>query len=221
MKRISVIIPLYNNMWYIENSINSCLDQVIDDDTEIELIVVDDCSTDNSFQTVQSMFNHYTNVKILKNEKNHGISYTRNKGILAARGRYIYFLDSDDFIHKRTLVTLSNIIESLDSRFIGVKTDYIYVDDDDKRSEKISSEDYPIACGILFKKSMLINLGGYNVNLRSFEELDLFDRIQKSGKLIAHVPVAFYRYRMHQANHTKNIDVPSEYNNYIKESNSE
>lgn len=152
-------------MWYIENAINSCLDQVIDDDTDIEIIIVDDYSTDNSLQTVESMFSHYINIKILKNDTNYGISYSRNKGISAARGRYIYFLDSDDFIHKRTLVTLSNIIESLDSRFIGVKTDYIYVDDDDKRSEKISSEARPIACGILFKKSMLINLGGYNVNL--------------------------------------------------------
>ena len=215
MKRISVIIPLYNNMWYIETAINSCLDQVIDDDTDIEIIIVDDCSSDNSLQTVESMFSHYKNIKVIKNDANHGISYSRNKGISAARGRYIYFLDSDDFIHKRTLVTLSNIIESLDSRFIGVKTDYIYVDDDDKRSEKISSEDLPIACGILFKKSMLINLGGYNVNLQSFEELDLFERIDSSGKLIAHVPVAFYRYRMHQHNHTKSIDVATEYNRYM------
>ncbi len=216
MKRTSIIIPLYNNMWYVENAINSALDQVLSNDCEIEVIVVDDCSKDNSLGIVKSLFSDMGNVKILENEANQGISKTRNKAIMAARGRYIYLLDSDDYIHTHTINTLTNIIELLDDSYIGVKTDYCYVADDDTRSRQICSSEIPIACGMLLRKSMLINIGMFDENLNSFEEKDLFNRISSNNKKIAHIPVPFYRYRMHQNNHTKHIDIPSEYNTYMK-----
>lgn len=216
MKRTSVIIPLYNNMWYVENAINSALDQVLDADSDIEIIVVDDCSKDNSLNVINELFQHVPNVKILKNDVNSGISFTRNKGIMAARGRYLYFLDSDDYIHINTINTLTNILEALDHSYVGVKTDYCYVDDNDTRSPQVCSFENPIACGILFRKSMLVNIGMFNENLNAFEEKELFQRIHASNKKIAHVPAPFYRYRMHNSNYTKSIDVPEEYNRYIK-----
>jgi glycosyltransferase involved in cell wall biosynthesis len=216
MKRTSIIIPLYNNMWYVENAINSALDQVLSNDCEIEVIVVDDCSDDNSLGIVKSLFSDMGNVKVLKNEVNQGISKTRNKAIMAARGRYVYLLDSDDYIHTHTINTLTNIIELLDDSYIGVKTDYYYVADDDTRSKQICSSEIPIACGIMLRKSMLINIGMFDENLNSFEEKDLFNRIKSNNKKIAHIPVPFYRYRMHHNNHTKHIDIPSEYNVYMK-----
>lgn len=216
MKRTSVIIPLFNSMWYVENAINSALDQVLDRDSEVEVIVIDDCSEDNSFQIINELFQHVPNVKVLQNEINRGISYTRNKGIMAARGRYLYFLDSDDYIHINTINTLTNILEALDQNYIGVKTDYCYVDDSDTRSGQICSFENPIACGTLFRKSMLINIGMFNEDLTAFEEKDLFYRINEHDKKIAHVPAPFYRYRMHNSNHTKSINVSEEYNAYVK-----
>lgn len=216
MKRISVIIPMFNSMWYAESSINSALDQVCDSDTQIEVLVIDDGSTDKSFSTVQSMFSQFDNVKLYKNKKNMGIGFSRNYGLQMARGRYVYFLDSDDYIHKCTLLTLVNIIDSLDESYIGVKTNYCYVDDDDKRSESICSISRPIACGILYKKSMLLNIGGCDAKLVAFEEAEMFQRIKRANKEIAHIPVPFYRYRMHDSNHTKKIDVAEQYNKYIE-----
>lgn len=216
MKRTSIIIPLYNNMRYVENAINSGLDQVLCHDCEVEIVVVDDCSTDNSLTVVDTLFSRISNVKILTNEVNQGICKTRNKAILAARGRYIYLLDSDDYIHSHTINTLTNIIELLDDTYIGVKTDYCYVADDDARSKQICSSELPIACGMLLRKSMLINIGMFDESLNSFEEKDLFERININNKKIAHIPAPFYRYRMHDSNHTKQIDVASEYNAYMK-----
>ena len=205
-------------MWYVENAINSALDQVIDTDSDIEVVIVDDSSSDNSYNITNSLFKDFNNIKILKNDSNMGISYTRNKGIMAARGRYVYLLDSDDYIHINTINTLTNIIEALDDSYIGVKTDYCYVDDNDTRSKQVCSFENPIACGILLKKSMLINIGMFDENLHAFEEKELFQRIGQNNKKIAHVPVPFYRYRMHDCNHTKTIDIPEEYNRYIKKS---
>ena len=61
MKRTSIIIPLYNNMWYVENAINSALDQIIDNDSDIEVVVVDDSSSDNSYNITHSLFKDFSN----------------------------------------------------------------------------------------------------------------------------------------------------------------
>lgn len=89
--KVSIITPLYNSEKYIADAIDSVLEQSY---TNFELIIIDDCSKDNSVKAVKS----YTDVRIrlicLKENKGAGIA--RNKGIHAATGRYIAFLDSDD-----------------------------------------------------------------------------------------------------------------------------
>ena len=101
MIKTSVIIPVYNTSPYIEECIDSVFAQT---QKEIEVIVVNDGSTDDSLEILMCMQEKYPQLTIVSQE-NHGLGYTRNVGIEKARGQYIYFLDSDDFILSDTLET--------------------------------------------------------------------------------------------------------------------
>lgn len=91
--KISIIIPIYNTQQYLKRCLDSVLKQTLDN---IEIICVDDCSTDSSLEIVKEYSNHCKNLKILQLEKNSGASSARNAGIALAHGEYLAFLDSDD-----------------------------------------------------------------------------------------------------------------------------
>ncbi len=94
--KISIIIPVYNVAPYIEQCIESVLSQDYED---IEVIIVDDCGTDNSMELVREMIAGTSKeIHILKHDHNRGFAAGRNTGIKNAVGNYIYFLDSDDYI---------------------------------------------------------------------------------------------------------------------------
>jgi len=88
---VSVIMPSYNTARYIGQSIQSVIDQTYQN---WELIIVDDCSTDNTDDVV-SLYND-DRIKYLKNKNNYGAAISRNKALREAKGRWIAFLDSDD-----------------------------------------------------------------------------------------------------------------------------
>ena len=91
---ISVIVPVYNSEKYLKECINSILHQTYEN---IEIIIINDGSTDNSLLISQELQKEDKRIKII-NQKNSGVSYSRNKGIQEATGEYIMFVDSDDFI---------------------------------------------------------------------------------------------------------------------------
>lgn len=93
---VTIIIPTFNSANYIEKAINSVLNQTYKD---IEIVVVDDCSTDNTIE-ILSKYENISNFKIIKNTENVGVGISRKIGINNANGEYITFLDSDDFILK-------------------------------------------------------------------------------------------------------------------------
>lgn len=89
---VSIIMPSYNTGDFISQSIESVLKQTY---KNWELLIVDDCSTDNTFQVIRP-FLHDSRIKIYKGNSNHGAAICRNKGLKEAKGRWIAFLDSDD-----------------------------------------------------------------------------------------------------------------------------
>lgn len=93
MELVSIIIPAYNAEKVVGEAIESALSQTYKD---IEIIVIDDCSTDGTFAVLESYGEKDPRVRAIKNEKNMGVSETRNRGVSLARGDYIAFLDSDD-----------------------------------------------------------------------------------------------------------------------------
>lgn len=96
---ISVIMPTYNRADYLMPAIKSVLDQ--DAPCELELIIVDDCSTDATENSIRGIKD--ARVKYLKNHKNIGAAASRNRGIELAGGQYIAFIDSDTYWYKNKL----------------------------------------------------------------------------------------------------------------------
>lgn len=96
--KVSIIIPVYNVASYIEACIQSVFNQTY---KNIEIIIVDDCGTDNSMEIIEKIISVYKGsfiIQILHHNQNQGLSAARNTGISHATGEYLYFLDSDDTI---------------------------------------------------------------------------------------------------------------------------
>lgn len=107
MLKITVIIPMYNVEKYIKRCINSIINQKYNN---IEIILIDDGSTDNSYNIAHNYEINDPRIKIIKKE-NEGVSSSRNIGIQIATGDYITFIDADDYIKKNTFYKINNIIK--------------------------------------------------------------------------------------------------------------
>lgn len=92
--KVSIIIPVYNVEKYLKQCLNSAINQRL---KEIEIIAVNDGSTDNSLNILREYENKFKNFIII-NQENKGLSGARNSGLKVAKGEYVYFLDSDDYI---------------------------------------------------------------------------------------------------------------------------
>ena len=100
MPLVSVIMPAYNAEAFIEEAINSVINQT---ETNWELLVIDDCSKDSTFEIAKELEKKDERIFVLRNEFNIGVAKTRNIGIERAKGKYIAFLDSDDIWHPEKL----------------------------------------------------------------------------------------------------------------------
>lgn len=107
--KFSIIIPVYNTSEYLKNCITSVLNQTY---TYFEVIIINDGSTDNSKEILDS-YKENTKIRIIE-QSNHGLSYSRNIGVKYATGDYILFVDSDDFILPDLLKKLNEIITDED-----------------------------------------------------------------------------------------------------------
>jgi len=122
-KKISVIIPMYNSAKYIEECVQSVLNQTY---KNIELIIVDDMSSDNSVEIVERFDDD--RIKLIKLAKNVGAALARNRGIDEATGECICFIDSDDYWIADKLEKQIRFIEKNDYTFIY--SDYAYLNMD-------------------------------------------------------------------------------------------
>lgn len=114
MKKISIIIPAYNSEKYLERCIKSIINQKY---TNIEIILINDGSTDNTSEICEEFERNNTNVVYIS-KSNEGPGETRNKGIKMATGDYIGFVDADDYIHKDMYQTMMNEAEKSNSDIV-------------------------------------------------------------------------------------------------------
>ncbi|MFM7727300.1 MAG: glycosyltransferase family A protein, partial [Flavobacteriales bacterium] len=195
---VSLIITTYNYAQYVERAIRSALDQSLPQD-QYEIIVVNDNSTDH---TARILENYTQDVRVFNMEENMGLAGARNLGIKKAKGQFVVFLDADDYIHRETL-RMQKIFLEENNKLDAVAVDYYLVDERGKHLEHVSSAEKPIACGIMFRKDFLFNIGLYDEDFRAREEEDL--RIRWNNKYNIHnIVLPLYRYRMHDHNLTKN-----------------
>ncbi|MDH6314239.1 glycosyltransferase involved in cell wall biosynthesis [Parabacteroides sp. PFB2-10] len=108
---LSLIIPVYNVEAYLEECLDSCLEQDIPH-SDYEIIAINDGSPDGSLAILERYAAKYPNITVLSQE-NRGLSATRNRGIEVAKGEYIWFIDSDDWIEKNCLSSLLGHTEDM------------------------------------------------------------------------------------------------------------
>lgn len=117
--KVSVIIPVYNTGLYVKEAVLSVIDQTL---TDIEILIIDDGSSDNSLQIVEKLA-AMDNRVVVFSQTNQGQSVARNVGLELARGEYVYFMDSDDLLDKNALYSCYNkcIQEQLDIVFFNAE----------------------------------------------------------------------------------------------------
>ena len=125
---VSVIMPVYNAQFYLHNSIKSILEQSFAD---FEFIIIDDCSTDNSYTIMQRYAELDRRIIILKNKQNSKQAYCRNLGIYRASGKYLAFLDADDISIMDRLKIQVNFLENNSGITVcGSRVNFITVNND-------------------------------------------------------------------------------------------
>lgn len=198
---ISIIIANFNKSSFIDRAIRSCLNQIAFR-KQIEIIVIDDCSTDNSIEIIEEFS---SDIIFIKNERNMGIGYTSQVGIDNASGKYWMRVDADDFISEHTCEFLSKLLE-YNNEYDYVYSDHFRVDMRGRKIDRISLAKkevlYMHGAGIMFKTDVLKEIGGYDTALRNCEDYDLLLRLDKFKKIGYHLPIPLYRYYIHGNNIT-------------------
>ncbi len=203
--RISVIIPTYNRTDTLIRAIDSIYQQT---HYVTEIIVVDD----NSAFSVINLLENYKEVKVIRNPKNIGASKTRNIGFQNAKGNYIGFLDSDDYWHPEKISKQIKIATE-DPEVDVIYCDQFVVDERnniDKSVNKLIDNDLwihfingwtaPNTSTLLFKRDVFQELGGFDPELTSCQEHDLWMKIALKGKKVRFVPEKLSYYCMGEKN---------------------
>ena len=226
MKRVSVIMPCFNDGKYIQESIKSVLNQTY---KNIELIIIDDGSTDKETIKILQYINN-DNIKLLKTERL-GPSGARNKGITEASGEYILPLDADDIIDK---TYIEKAVDYMEKNYnVGIV--YCEAELFGEKSEKWKLPSYSIEQMLfgnvifvtaLFRKIDWELVGGFDTSFKyGLEDYDFWLSIIELGREVIQIPEILFKYRIKKLSRsklfTKNIDNVIDTNNklYFKHKN--
>lgn len=211
--KASIVITSFNYGNYISRAIRSSLSQTLSK-KDYEVIVVDDASQDDSLEIIKSFKN---DINLISFPENKGLPSARNAGARAALGQFILFVDADDYIDNSILEYQIRFL-SANPSWGAVSCDYILVNKLGEHMARVNGESNPIACGILFRKDLLIEIGLYNEKFLSFEEVELRQRFEKKYT-IKNLELPLYRYRKHQSNMTLDKERMDEYKSKLEKIN--
>jgi glycosyltransferase involved in cell wall biosynthesis len=196
MAFFSVIIPLYNKENFVEKTIQSVLGQTFQD---FEIIIVEDCSIDNSFELVSNITS--SKIKIIRHIENKGLSASRNTGIQNSEGNYVAFLDADDLWKSNYLEKLYYLIQNFpEAKLFATNYEEIYSNKQaiqpatnlmNFKKDGIVSDFFEsnlsqaIYCcsSVCVEKSVFDEIGGYNEKITFGEDIDFNIRANLKYKL--------------------------------------
>lgn len=194
---ISVVIPFYNDGEYIDEAVDSILEQTY---THVEIIIVNDGSTDQ--KSIEKLRNYEKpKTKVLHKENGH-LASARNYGIRHARGTYILLLDADDKFEKTFIEKAKNILDhneniaavSAYSELFG-ELNGIIVKFVGGSAEHFVVKNNSIACALI-RKQVWQEVGGYDENMKEgFEDWDFWLAVTKRGWKVEIIPAPLFKYR--------------------------
>lgn len=212
MIKISVIVPVYNCEKYIKKCLDSLVNQTLKD---IEIIIINDYSTDNTHEIINEYLKKYKKIKYINNDKNIGQGESRNKGIAIAKGTYISFVDGDDYIDVPMLEKLYN--KAIENDFDIVCTDGLIETDGKNNIEKknilnhfephknyIINNSGPV--GKIIKLDLIKNNNFYFPKLRAYEDIAVVPLWGIYSKKISFINESMYYYLIHDGSTMKQIE---------------
>lgn len=188
--KVSVILPVYNGKRFIRQAVKSVFDQTFDN---FELIVIDDGSTDKTFQTL-SVFKD-KRIRIIRNDQNLGVAKSLNIGMNVARGEYIARCDGDDINLKNRFKTQVKFLDNHQDyalvgsnvRLIDEKGKAIGMQKYPQTDQKIRKEIFiknPVSHpSVMLRRNIIKKIGGYREFFNGAEDYDLWFRLLHLGKL--------------------------------------
>ena len=200
-KDITIAILNYNRSKFLDRAVRSCLEQSLTAKTS-EIIVIDDCSTDRSWEYLTHHKKSFNLINIYKNKKNMGAGFSSNFAVRKALGKYFIRVDSDDYLNKFAVDIMTNILDN-NPEYGYVYCDHFRTDEWGIKQEIIKLNNkkniYNHGAGILFRTSLIKKIGNYNSKFREAEDHDLIKRINKISKGF-YLPIPLYRYYIHSNN---------------------
>jgi len=210
--KVSIVIPVYNREKYLGIAVRSVLDQTF---TDLELIIVDDGSTDGSLTIAEQFAKEDDRVRVLSNPINKGAAHALKKGFEAARGEYVGQVDSDDRLEMRAVELTTKVLNE-DSLCGMVYTNYVDIDNNGRKfrpgrrcsipysREKLLTN-FMTFHFRLIRTSVYKQAGGFDVQFNRIEDYDLCLRISEIAN-IQKINDYLYQHRVHLDSLQSNMD---------------
>lgn len=206
-KLVSVIIPCFNKEKWLKQAINSCLEQTY---SQIEIIVIDDGSTDNSLEIIKS----YGRKIIWETGENRGANYARNRGFDLSSGYYIQYLDADDYFLPQKIAkqihcieeTTADVVYNDEKHLIYLPDGRTYLTDikldgldEDILELFLSCKVYIQTANPLFKRKIIENSEGWDETLKAAQDIDFFRSVAMNGAKFIYQPGCYLVYRKYES----------------------
>ncbi len=219
MFHVSIIVPAYNQGRFLRGAVESALDQR---DQDVEVIVVDDGSTDETAAVAEALAASDGRVRVVRQE-NAGVAAARNTGLRHATGRYVCFLDADDALEGGAVAAHCAVLDE-DPQVAFTYGDVLLVDEDGRRlptsysvgqARTMLSGDilpslvlggYFPPASVMVRRRVLDEVGGFGPALGGHADYDLWLRIVADGRHAVYVDVPVARYRRHPSGMSRDVE---------------
>ena len=207
-KKVSVIIPCFNQGEYIADSIESVINQTY---KNIEIVIVNDGSTDNSSEIINDQAKKYDNILFLDEKENQGVVNARNLAVEKSSGEYILPLDADDTIEPTYVEKAVKILdENPDIGIVYCKARLFGTKNEEWILPKFDINDFLydncIFCTALFRKSDFLKVNGYNKNMQyGYEDWDLWMSLVENGVKVYRINEILFNYRQYETTSRNDI----------------
>lgn len=202
---VSIILPCYNAQNFILNAVNSVVNQSY---SNLEILLIDDGSTDNSISLIKHIAEKDNRLQIVKNPVNLGLIKTLNKGIYLAKGQFIARMDADDISHKlRIEKQLNFLLKQPKIDIVGSAATPIDLIGNHLKNEAITyTETATLKCSVLITqpffhgsilaRAIVLKENTYSENFKHSEDFELWNRLSEKNVMFSNLKDSLYFYRI-------------------------